>query len=414
MGIFLTILKILGIVLASIVGLLLLIILLVLFVPVTYKVSGEYGDKIGGRVKVGWLFASATGNIKKTDDGMDGIAKLKVFGIPIKKIRLMGHDDTEDKHKVKPKKEKKNKKSGTGKAPDERTETGNSQMSDLENDLVNSPVNRLKNNTENSSENGSVNATNDADSQNSRDHNFGEFVSGISGVAGAGGSNINNIITGAADTNGINSNVGVGETGGKADSINGNESFDIDGESDINKEIDRIFGTGEETPEEDKAADEDSEKGKVGIIEKLRLKALKILEKISGTKDKVLDKKDTLIRKKDHFIEFLDKPYTKNTIARGKKLLKKVFKNLLPRKGNANVLFGLKTPEKTGAMLGNVCMFYPLYHKWLHITPEFYEKKIEADLWFKGRIFIGSMAIPALFLVLSKDFKRTRNLAKKI
>ena len=384
MGIFLTILKILGIVLASIVGLLLLIILLVLFVPVTYKVSGEYGDKIGGRVKVGWLFASATGNIKKTDDGMDGIAKLKVFGIPIKKIRLMGHDDTEDKHKVKPKKEKKNKKSGTGKAPDERTETGNSQMSDLENDLVNSPVNGLKNNTENSSENGSVNATNDADSQNSRDHNFGEFVSGISGVAGAGGSNINNIITGAADTNGINSNVGVGETGGKADSINGNESFDIDGES------------------------------KVGIIEKLRLKALKILEKISGTKDKVLDKKDTLIRKKDHFIEFLDKPYTKNTIARGKKLLKKVFKNLLPRKGNANVLFGLKTPEKTGAMLGKVCMFYPLYHKWLHITPEFYEKKIEADLWFKGRIFIGSMAIPALFLVLSKDFKRTRNLAKKI
>ena len=95
-------------------------------------------------------------------------------------------------------------------------------------------------------------------------------------------------------------------------------------------------------------------------------------------------------------------------------MLKKVFKNLLPRKGNANVLFGLKTPEKTGAMLGNVCMFYPLYHKWLHITPEFYEKKIEADLWFKGRIFIGSMAIPALFLVLSKDFKRTRNLAKKI
>ena len=382
MGIFLTILKILGIVLASIVGLLLLIILLVLFVPVTYKVSGEYGDKIGGRVKVGWLFASATGNIKKTDDGMDGIAKLKVFGIPIKKIRLMGHDENKDKQKIKKKKKKKNKKSGTGKAPDERTETGNSQMSDLENDLVNSPVNGLKNNT------------------------------------------------GAADTNGINGNVGVGETGGKADSINGNESFDIDGESDINKEIDRIFGTGEETPEEDKTADEnsgknadedvnktsdeDSEKEKVGIIEKLRLKALKILEKISGTKDKVLDKKDTLIRKKDHFIEFLDKPYTKNTIARGKKLLKKVFKNLLPRKGNANVLFGLKTPEKTGAMLGKVCMFYPLYHKWLHITPEFYEKKIEADLWFKGRIFIGSMAIPALFLVLSKDFKRTRNLAKKI
>lgn len=382
MGIFLTILKILGIVLASIVGLLLLIILLVLFVPLTYKVSGEYGDKIGGRVKVGWLFASATGNIKKTDDGMDGIAKLKVFGISIKKIRLMRHDDTEDKHKVKPKKEKKNKKSGTGKAPDERTETGNSQMSDLENDLVNSPVNGLKNHT------------------------------------------------GAADTTGINGNVRVGETGGKADSINGNESFDIDGESDINKEIDRIFGTGDETPEQDKTADEnsgktadedvnktadeDSEKEKVGIIEKLRLKALKILEKISGTKDKVLDQKDTLIRKKDHFIEFLDKPYTKNTIARGKKLLKKVFKNLLPRKGNANVLFGLKTPEQTGAMLGKVCMFYPLYHKWLHITPEFYEKKIEADLWFKGRIFIGSMAIPALFLVLSQDFKRTRNLAKKI
>ena len=58
MAVFLTILKILGIVLLCIIGLILLIVLLVLFAPIRYKLKGAYGEEIGGELKVRWLFAS--------------------------------------------------------------------------------------------------------------------------------------------------------------------------------------------------------------------------------------------------------------------------------------------------------------------------------------------------------------------
>lgn len=55
LSVFLLILKISGIVIASILGLALLIVAAVLFVPVRYKVSADYHEKAKARVNVSWL-----------------------------------------------------------------------------------------------------------------------------------------------------------------------------------------------------------------------------------------------------------------------------------------------------------------------------------------------------------------------
>lgn len=55
LSVFLLILKITGIVIASILGLALLIVATVLFVPVRYKVSADYHEKAKAKVNVSWL-----------------------------------------------------------------------------------------------------------------------------------------------------------------------------------------------------------------------------------------------------------------------------------------------------------------------------------------------------------------------
>ncbi len=55
LSVFLLILKITGIVIASILGLALLIVAAVLFVPVRYKISADYHEKAKAKVKFSWL-----------------------------------------------------------------------------------------------------------------------------------------------------------------------------------------------------------------------------------------------------------------------------------------------------------------------------------------------------------------------
>ena len=118
--------------------------------------------------------------------------------------------------------------------------------------------------------------------------------------------------------------------------------------------------------------------------------------------------------KRSHIEQFLARDATKRTIERGKKLLKKIFKHLKPTKGRIDLHMGLGSAADTGMILGKAAKFYPLYGKWLFITPNFYEKVIEAEGDIKGRIRIGTIAIPGLIFYLRKDTRRTIKLAKKI
>ncbi|MCR5147632.1 MAG: hypothetical protein K6C35_01565 [Eubacterium sp.] len=338
MAVFLMILKILGIILLCIIGLVLLIVLLALFAPVRYKVNGAYGEEIGGKVNVRWLFASVAATGGKKEKGMDVVAKIKVFGIPIKKMVIMGENDSKDRKK---KLNKKKKKDDTG------TDASLTQETSLD------PLDQT------------------------------------------------------IPSTGLGENTPTGLNPDEEPLNLTADDFFAD-EKEVKKNQKKAKKAKKKEKKKDKNPEGEKEKKTIGE----RIEA--ISDKIYDTTDKIAEKKDSLAVKKNHIFEFLDRPYVKNTIKRGKKLIKKVFKNILPRKGDVNVILGLKSPDKTGEITGKIYMFYPLFYKWLHLTPEFHEKKIEADVKCKGRIYIGSMAIPAALLYFSKDFKKTMNLAKKI
>ena len=379
MGVFLTILKILGIVLASLLGLIILILLLVLYAPVRYRLSGAYNGDVDGTVKVRWLFAGIKSTIVKNDEaGMSVLVKIKVFGIPIKKIQVIGgnkEDDSGGKAKKAKKKEKVKKKNKNKKNDQEITVID--PAAPMPGEMT--PGEMTPGGTE-------------------------EYKPGADGHV-------------FSDLGDSKPDSGSGVTQGDASFADGEQVLSEKERKKAEKK--RKKAEKKAAKEAKKAAkiaakegnveggSEDEEKNIADRIDVIYDKTEEILGKVS-------EKTEMIRTKKNHIIEFFDRPYVQNTIKRGKKVLRRLFKNLLPRKGDVNLLLGLKNPSSTGQIVGKVSMFYPYYYRWLHLTPEFHEQKIEADLWCKGRIHIGSFAIPALFMYLSKDFKKTVNLAKKI
>ncbi len=138
------------------------------------------------------------------------------------------------------------------------------------------------------------------------------------------------------------------------------------------------------------------------------------MEKLEKKRADLEKKRSDLEKKKNHIIQFLQRDFVKRTIQRGKKLIKKYMKHFKPKKGRVDVHMGLGSAASTGMVLGKISVFYALYGKWLFITPDFYNKVLEAAGNVKGRIRIGTLAIPALILYLRKDTRRTIKLAKKI
>jgi len=84
--IILTILKILGIIIACIIGLLLLLILIVLFVPIRYKARGQIDKNHRGTLIISWMLHIV--HIRITFQGKTQNTKIRVFGIPFDKFRF--------------------------------------------------------------------------------------------------------------------------------------------------------------------------------------------------------------------------------------------------------------------------------------------------------------------------------------
>ena len=139
---------------------------------------------------------------------------------------------------------------------------------------------------------------------------------------------------------------------------------------------------------------------------------------VKSEEDEFFDKVEQFLNKietkKSHIEQFLERDATKRTIQRGKKLLMKILRHLKPKKGHVDLHLGLGSAADTGMILAKLGKYYPLYGSWLIISPDFYNKVIEVEGMVKGRIRIGSLAIPALIFYLRKDTRRTIKLAKKI
>lgn len=85
---------------------------------------------------------------------------------------------------------------------------------------------------------------------------------------------------------------------------------------------------------------------------------------------------------------------------------KKILRHLSPRKGSAQVTFGLEDPCQMGQVLSVAAFLYPFTHAILTLTPVFDEKILEGEGWIKGHIRIGVLLGHVLRLFSDKNIRQ--------
>ena len=173
----------------------------------------------------------------------------------------------------------------------------------------------------------------------------------------------------------------------------------------------------EESEATAETSESETEEGAGETAEEEKTVGEKISDKIDELSKKIEEfqkNKDEILTKLDHIKQFLEKDYVQNTIKRVFKMLKRFVISMRPRKGEGYIDIGLKSAYDTGNLMAMIAPYYPIYGNWLAVNPYFNEQKIEGKLSIKGRVFVCVIAFPAIGLVLTKDFRKTVALARKI
>ena len=136
MGTFLSVLKIIGIVLLCILAFLVVLLLLILFVPYRYKVYGEKKEGISAYAKVTWLLHFVV-VLLTYDDGIN--LRIKILGIPFydkkkkaEKARLKEEKARlKEREKARKEKEKAEKRAGADEEPAEEVTEESTPAQDI-------------------------------------------------------------------------------------------------------------------------------------------------------------------------------------------------------------------------------------------------------------------------------------------
>lgn len=173
----------------------------------------------------------------------------------------------------------------------------------------------------------------------------------------------------------------------------------------------------EGTSEGEETTEESEEQEKVSFFTKIKQFFKKIgafFAKLKHLGANVKKQLSLLWYKKGQVTGFLKGEVQKLAFGKAWSTVKKVLRHIMPQKIKGYVEFGTGNPESTGKALAAISMFYAAYGKHLKIVPEFMEKRLVAEVSFKGRIRFGTLARLGLSLIRDKNIKGFRKNWKKL
>lgn len=316
-AVLLTVLKVIGIILAVVLGTLLLVILAVLFVPVRYNFKAAYNENFTMNAKVSWLL-----NIFRVlicyDEEMKTTIKILFFNIG------------GDKNKEKKNKEKKNKK--------EKKETKNDNI-----------------------------FTNDNRQENDTAKVLPETVKVME------------------------------------DDIASNDSKDTQSMKAVTE------ATEKEKPDKKKSKIKNVIDKITHIYDTIKNRIKKFIKLLKDTYNKVNGAKEKLTNKIEEIKSMVNDTENRELVSLIISQLKRLFKEIKPKKYDINVHFGFEEPDVTGKVLMYIAVFYGLTGLNINIKPEFEEKIFEGDCYLKGRVRVITLLLIALKVYKNKRFKQIIN-----
>ena len=364
--ILLMILKIIGIILLAIIGIALLIVILILFVPIRYKIQAHRYDDTMAKVNISWLLSAIRFTLKYNGAEVD--TKIRILGFDGSKF-INGDtkqkqediiDYTNEEEKTEPKMEPK--------ACD--TDALDENKSD-----------NVSNNTNGIDKSDDTNKDNDIDTKDS--------------------TNTDNAIDTEDRTN----------TDNDIDAEDGtNKDNDIDTEDGTNK--DNGIDTEDSINQSDISSSKEQKKKNTrkpkNIFSRLVFKAKKIYHKFKTWCKKLMNmlkKADDIKTKLLALAEFIDSREFKDNFAFAKVQLGRLFKHIMPLKHRIKLEFGTGSPDTTGEILGALAVVMALTGMNIQVMPDFDNAIFRGEIYMKGRIRLFNILIIALKVYFNKELR---------
>ena len=131
--------------------------------------------------------------------------------------------------------------------------------------------------------------------------------------------------------------------------------------------------------------------------------SLKRIPKIwTEIKNKLANGRQSFERMREIFTNEENREVFRLLVSRGRKL----FRHVRPRKIKGKLQFGFSDPYRTGQVLTAVSPFYGLYAKELELIPDFEHEVLKGEISVKGRIRMGVVLWTGIRLFLNKNFRR--------
>ena len=345
-SVILTILKILGLILLILLGILILVVCLVLFIPVRYRIEGDYqSSKATVSSRVTWLLHFVSARIlMEYENAFSLHIAVRVLGIPI----------FDNKKKAAKKKKKESKEAGYN--PEEQSPDG----TDTEIQAA-------------STDNSGNSESNNEESASWQRSDLEELE--LEGTK-------------------------VRETKGEESEILESEILETEIEE---AEIEEAEIKEVEIEESKNEADKKS------LFEKLYIifgKFMQFIENIQYTFHKLCD---TIVKIRDnlnYYLDLLQKQSTTRAIDTCKTQLMRIAKSLSPQKFQVNLHLGFEDPAVLGEILAVWGMLYPFHQGRIDIVPEFGQTILEGDILLKGKISLFVYLKVALILFFDKNIKQ--------
>lgn len=348
LGIFLQILSILGIILLAVLALSAAVLLLVLFFPVFYRISGEK-DESGLRVraKMRWLFGLLRVNYRYPEPGRLTVRFLW-FKLYDAKITAGGEEGSGEKNSDE-------KRSGAGKVSAEKSGDKMEKAPDGEpcDETGKNPARETAVKAENISVKEPGDETEKASAENLA---HTDRVSSESVLPGGEVS-------------------ATGADGGNTESSASPDSED----------------RGQEA-----SGDENTGKGKIS----------QKIAKIKYTIRNIYDKIKEIWENIKYYIELLQEEDTKQLFSHVWFRLCKILRHIRPRHLRADVLFGAGSPDITGYAYGAYCMLSSALGPGFRVTPDFDRAVLKAEFEVSGRITLWVLLVNALKLLLDRKLRQ--------
>lgn len=416
----LLVLKIIGIILASVLGLLIALILIVLFVPIRYKVKAEYHDQLKAAARVSWLLRiisfsaeyntedfSLTDSLAGTEEAEINLRmRLKIFG------RII-FDSNHKKEDIPEKAAKDNKVRFLFKmrTPKEKEDIYTQDEKVLDNNSLKNPDPSLL--ADNVSRDMQDKATRAELTRISRAE--AEAVTGaVEEAENSLGTEISqltldNSIDQAAAVDKQRQNPNTKEIFQKEKLPKEIQQKDVQQKDGQSKEVLRKE---EQKSLEEDAQDQMKEKGIFNTFKRFfhQLKSIynKIKAFFTSIKLKTESITDTLKKLYDKYSlvkVFFQDENNKLGLKYGYINLKGILRHIKPRKVIANIEFGTGDPSSTGQILGVVAVFMGIYGNSVKIIPDFENEVIRGDFYCRGRIQSLVLLIIGIKVIRNRNIK---------